>query len=111
MLQSAVSLVPQLDAIKTQCHIEVTQGRPMPNFERYVALLESVASDIDTRHVKLADNGLADSQNSNYHAVQFHDMYNRYNAYISEQDSPDTYPDAYNAYVSARSHSGGLLWY
>ena len=27
-------------------------------------------------------------------------------AYISEQDYPDTYPDAYDAYVSARSPSG-----
>ena len=27
----------------------------MPNFERYVALLESVAADIDTRHANLAN--------------------------------------------------------
>ena len=106
MLQSAVSLVPQLDAIKTQCHIEVTQGRPMPNFERYVALLESVAADIDTRHANIANKGLEDSQQTSCHAVHFHDMYNGYNAYISEQDYPDTYPDAYDAYVSARSSSG-----
>ena len=69
MLQSAVSLVPQFDAIKIQCRIEVTQGRPMPGFDRYVALLESVAADLDTRHVKIATKGLDDSQRTNYHAA------------------------------------------
>ena len=77
----------------------------MPDFERYVALLESVATDLDTRHAKITNRGLEDSQRTNYHAAHFHDMYNGYNAYISEQDYPDTYPDNYDAYVSARSHS------
>ena len=84
MLQSAVSLVPQLDAIKSQCRVEVTQGRPMPDFERYVALLESVAADLRyTRHAKITRNkGLEDSQRTNYHEAHFHDLYNGYNAYL-----------------------------
>ena len=54
----------------------------MPDFELYVALLESVAADLDTRHAKIANKGLEDSQCTNYHAVHFHDMYNGYNACI-----------------------------
>jgi hypothetical protein len=71
MLIKAVSLVPQLDTIKSTLQVEVIQGHPMPTYDRYLTLIESVATNLDSRETHIASKSL----NNPTTTASYHDMY------------------------------------
>jgi hypothetical protein len=94
MLMKAVSLVPQLDAVKTTLQVEVIQGHPMPTYDRYLTLIESVATTLDSRESKLASKSLIKTET----IASYHDMYD---------DDPDVSPfkaeiNNWESYVQAQ---------
>ena len=71
LLQAAVSMIPELDNVKATLHLELTQNRPLPNFQGYVELIESVATSLDSRNVKVATKSLA----KDMAMINTHDQY------------------------------------
>ena len=71
LLQAAVSMIPELDNVKSTLHLELTQGRPLPNFQGYVELIESVGTIIDSRNTKVATKSLA----KDMAMINTHDQY------------------------------------
>ena len=54
LLQSSLSMIPELDSVKSAFHLELAQGRAAPTFEAYCTLVETVATTIDSRNIKLS---------------------------------------------------------
>ncbi|MGL5935879.1 MAG: hypothetical protein ACRCZI_09695, partial [Cetobacterium sp.] len=73
LLQTALSWIPALDHIKSQLHLEVTQGRANATFYGYVTLVESFAIDLDSRNSKVAQDSLVANMHAHTHDLSYQD--------------------------------------